>query len=142
MLGGCIESIYEAYSSCRYADEFDVLNKYGILPNVEDWKGKIMFLETSEVKSSPKKLKVMLDFFMNKGIFNQINGLIVGKPSDEVYYDEYKVVYKEVFKGTDVPVMYNLNFGHCQPRCILPYGITAELNVDDKTLTILESPFN
>lgn len=142
LLGGCIESIYEAYNSCRYADEFDVLNKYGILPNVEDWRGKIMFLETSEVKSSPKMLKTMLDFFMNKGIFNQINGLIVGKPFDEIYYDEYKIVYKEVFKGTNVPVMYNLNFGHCQPRCILPYGITAELNVDYRTLTILENTFN
>ena len=101
-----------------------------------------MFLETSEVKSSPKMLKTMLDFFMNKGIFNQINGLIVGKPFDEIYYDEYKVVYKEVFKGTNVPVMYNLNFGHCQPRCILPYRITAELNVDYRTLTILENTFN
>ena len=99
-------------------------------------------LNGSEVKSSPKKLKTMLDFFMNKGIFNQINGLIVGKPFDEIYYDEYKIVYKEVFKGTNVPVMYNLNFGHCQPRCILPYGITAELNVDYRTLTILENTFN
>jgi muramoyltetrapeptide carboxypeptidase LdcA involved in peptidoglycan recycling len=141
LLGGCIESIYEAYSSERYDNEFEILNKYSVLPEVEGWKDKIIFLETSDVKSSPKKLKTMLDFFMNKGIFNQIKGLIVGKPLDEVYYDEYKVVYKEVFKGTDIPVMYNINFGHCQPRCILPYGIKAELNVDDKTLKIIESPF-
>lgn len=140
LLGGCIESIYEAYNSKRYGDEFDVLNKYAILPTVEDWNSKIMFLETSEEKSSPEKLKAMLDFFMSKGIFNKINGLIIGKPIDEIYYDEYKSVYKEVFKGTNIPVMYNLNFGHCQPRCILPYGIAAELNVDDKTLKILENP--
>lgn len=142
LLGGCIESIYEAYNSSRYADEFDVLNKYGILPNIEDWKGKIMFLETSEVKSSPNMLKTMLNFFMNKGIFNQINGLMVGKPVDEVYYDEYKLVYKEVFKGTDIPILYNINFGHCLPRCILPYGITAKLDLDAKALTILENPFD
>ncbi|MCQ4021682.1 MULTISPECIES: S66 peptidase family protein [unclassified Ruminococcus] len=142
LLGGCVESIYEAYCGSRYKDEFDVLNKYDILPSLEDWKGKILFLETSEEQPSPDDLKIMLEFFLKQGIFNQVNGLIVGKPIDEVYYDEYKLVYKEVFEGRNLPVMYNLNFGHCSPRCILPYGIMAELNVDNKTLTILENPFD
>ncbi len=141
LLGGCIESIYDSYNSSRYADEFEILNKYDILPTLEDWKGKIMFLETSEERPSPENLRKMLNFFMDSGIFNQVKGLVVGKPIDEVYYEEYKLIYREVFKESNLPIMYNLNFGHSSPRCILPYGITAELNVDAKTLKILESPF-
>lgn len=39
----------------------------------------------------------------------------------------------------DLPVLYNLNFGHTEPKCILPYGALAEINCNKRTFTILES---
>lgn len=38
--------------------------------------------------------------------------------------------------------MYNINFGHAFPRCVIPYGIDTEIDFDDKTITFLESFFD
>jgi muramoyltetrapeptide carboxypeptidase LdcA involved in peptidoglycan recycling len=142
LLGGCIESIYETISIGRHQEEVEVCSKYGIFPSLEEWKDKIMFLETSEEKPTPEYLKIILEKFKELGIFNQIKGLIVGKPQDETYYEEYKEVYKDIFKGLDIPVIYNVNFGHSTPRCILPYGLMTELNCETKEIIVKESIFN
>jgi muramoyltetrapeptide carboxypeptidase LdcA involved in peptidoglycan recycling len=125
LLGGCIESLYETIASNRYENEHEICSKYGIIPTLEEWKDKIMFIETSEERPTPSYLKKILEKFKELGIFNQVNGLIVGKPQDEVYYEEYKQVYKEVFNGLNLPIIYNVNFGHATPRCIVPYGLMA-----------------
>lgn len=59
-----------------------------------------------------------------------------------MYYEEYKAEIKKVMKEfhlEDLPILYNLNFGHTEPKFILPYGAKAEINCDKKTFTILES---
>ena len=60
-----------------------------------------------------------------------IDGILVGKPQDEAYYSEYKPVLKEVIANENLPVVYNVNFGHCVPRCALPYGVTAKINMNE-----------
>ena len=40
---------------------------------------------------------------------------------------------------TQLPILYNMNFGHAMPIGILPYGLRAELNCEKKTVTFLES---
>jgi muramoyltetrapeptide carboxypeptidase LdcA involved in peptidoglycan recycling len=50
-----------------------------------------------------------------QGIFDVIKGIIVGKPKDEKYYEEYKDVYKTVlkyFNKENLSVLYNINFGY------------------------------
>lgn len=37
--------------------------------------------------------------------------------------------------------MYNVNFGHTEPRCIIPYGIKTEVDLDKKVITLKESIF-
>lgn len=39
----------------------------------------------------------------------------------------------------NLPILYNLNFGHTEPKIILPYGALAEMNCDKRTFAILES---
>lgn len=72
-----------------------------------------------------------------------IRGILVGKPQGEVYYKEYKAAILEVVvleeKREDLPIFYNVNFGHAKPIGIIPYGIRAELNCEDKSITFLES---
>lgn len=142
LYGGCIESIYDAMTSATYEDEKNIVNKYNILLTLDEYKDKILFLETSELSATPEELEKMLNEFKIRGVFNAIRGLIVGKPIDEKYYDEYKIVYKKVFNDLDTPVMFNLNFGHSVPRCILPYGIETQVDYDNKTLSILEPIFD
>ncbi len=120
LLGGCVESLYDLIVGDRYEEERLVNEKYQIFPS--DWKEKIMFLETSEECVHPDKLREMLSLFKSKNIFNEINGLIIGKPQNETFYEEYKSIYLEVLNDVSVPILYNVNFGHAYPRCILTYG--------------------
>lgn len=136
--GGCIESLYDAYVGERYGDESLVYEKYGLYLTDDEWKEKILFLETSEEQPTPEKLETMLLEFKNRNIFNFVKGIIVGKPINEKYYEEYKSVYKKVFSDLDTPVLYNVNFGHATPRCIIPYNVKATVDYDKKRITIDE----
>ena len=141
LYGGCIESLYDAYTSERHGNENEIYTKYDILPTLEEWKEKILFIETSEEKMKPEKLEEILKFFKNNEILKAVKGIIVGKPVDEAYYEEYKKVYKEIFKDIDTPVLYNVNFGHSVPRCIIPYGIRTIVDYDSKKIIIDEPIF-
>jgi muramoyltetrapeptide carboxypeptidase LdcA involved in peptidoglycan recycling len=39
----------------------------------------------------------------------------------------------------ELPVLYNLNFGHTEPKFVLPYGALAEIDCKNCTFSILES---
>lgn len=129
-LGGCI-------------DVFMMANGTSLWPALKEWAGAILFFETSEDKPAPEFIRWTLRNMAAQSILKVINGIIVGKPQGEVYYDEYKreilrVVAEE--EGlTDLPIFYNINIGHAKPIGIIPYGIMAELNCEEKTITFLES---
>ena len=129
LLGGCI-------------DAFQIYNGTEIWPKLEEWKDKILFLETSEDKPSEALLTFYLRNLGAQGILSVAKGIIVGKPQDEEFYEEYKTVYKKIlkeFNREDMPVLYNVNFGHSSPIGIIPYGVECELDVDNKKITLLES---
>ncbi len=69
-----------------------------------------------------------------KDVFDVVNGVLVGKPQDEAYYDEYKNILIKVVNNPDLPIIYNVNFGHAAPRCALQYG--AMVSVDMKAKKI------
>ncbi len=132
LYGGCMESLYDAFvgNSC------DVYEKYHLLPSDEEWQEKILFLETSESKPTPEELEKMLIEFKKRNIFHLVKGIIVGKPIDEKYYEEYKTVYKKVLKDIETPVLYNVNFGHSVPRCIIPYNAEVTVDFDQKKIVV------
>ena len=72
----------------------------------------------------------------NRQILSLVKGIIIGKPQDEQYYEEYKEVYRKVFKDLNTPVLYNINFGHSVPRCIIPYDVEATIDYDNKRIFI------
>ena len=141
-MGGCIESIYNVISGERFSEQKEICDKYNIFPTKDEWKEKILFIETAEGKSSPEKYKKMLEAIKEKGVFEMINGIIVGKPQDEAYYEEYKSVLKEVVDNPELPVLYNVNFGHAYPRCILPYGLKMEYNHSERKIIFKENIFS
>ncbi len=142
LYGGCLDSLYDIYTSHRYGNETTIYNKYNILPTIEEWMEKILFIETSEERMTPSELETILNYFKNNKILSSVKGLIVGKPIDEKYYDEYKEVYKKVFSDLDTPVLYNVNFGHSVPRTLIPYGIEATVDYDSKRIFINERIFD
>ncbi|RRD40719.1 LD-carboxypeptidase [Leptotrichia sp. OH3620_COT-345] len=141
LLGGCLESLYNIISGDRFNEQKEICEKYKIFPSKEEWKGKILFIETAEGKPLPEEYEKMLETLKEKEIFNVINGIIVGKPQDEVYYDEYKKILCKVINNTELPILYNVNFGHAYPRCILPYGLNIDYNHSEKKILFKEPLF-
>ena len=138
LLGGCLESLCDILASSRYEDEVAVCEKYHLFPERQEWEGKILFIETCEEKPTPDLFEKELLAIKEKGVFEVINGVIVGKPQDEAFYEEYKVLLKEIIADEKLPILYNVNFGHASPRCTLPIGGSVQVDMTKKKITIME----
>lgn len=134
LLGGCLESLYDILTTTRYEDEKAVCEKYGLFPNIEEWKEKILFIETCEEKPAPEQFQKEVAMLKEKGVFDVVSGVLVGKPQDEVYYEEYKDILVKVVNNPDLPIVYNVNFGHATPRCVLQYGVMAKVDMKQKKI--------
>jgi len=135
ILGGCIDTFYDFFDGTRYADMPQLCRKYDLFPTAEDWKGKILLLETSEERMPPEKYRAALTHLKNVGVFRAVSGVLIGKPMDRQYEDEYKQILVEVINDPALPVVYNLNIGHAAPRCILPFGVRACVDVVAQKIT-------
>ena len=93
-------------------------------------------------RPSPDFVKRTLRTLAAQGILKVLNGIIVGKPQAEQYYKEYKgailKVVAEEEKLVDLPIIYNVNFGHAMPIGIIPYGVKAEIDCDNKRIVLLK----
>ena len=137
LLGGCLESLYDVLTSNRYPDQKAVCEKYGLFPNVEEWRDKILFIETCEEMPDPELFAKELQALKEQGIFEVIQGIIVGKPQDESYYEEYKSFLKEIVADQNLPIVYNVNFGHATPRTFLPYGAKVRVDAEKQMIEFL-----
>ncbi|HBH12621.1 MAG TPA: LD-carboxypeptidase [Clostridiales bacterium] len=130
LIGGCIEVM-------------EMMKGTSLWPSKEVFDGAILFFETSEDVPVPFFLEYWLRNYGMLGILQKAKGIIFGKPYQGKYYDEYKlsierIVMKELGL-TDLPIIYNMTFGHNQPMTCLPYGALAEIDCENKTFSILEA---
>ncbi|MFO7807277.1 MAG: LD-carboxypeptidase [Candidatus Moraniibacteriota bacterium] len=134
LFGGCI-------------DVFEFMKGTEFWPNNDFWNGKILFLETSEDKPTPDRVKLMLRNYGMQGIFDKISALLIGRPRDyseeekkELEENILKIVNTE-FKNTGLPIITNMDFGHTDPQWILPLGIKAEIDCRKKEFKLIEKIF-
>lgn len=128
LIGGCIEVLE--------------MIKGTVLWNKSDFDGAILFFDTSEDKPEPKFIEYWLRNYGSQGILQKVNGIIWSKPYDNKYYEEYKVSIIKIMNElglADLPILYNVNFGHTEPMCVLPYGAQTEIDCDNKRFSILEA---
>lgn len=129
LIGGCIEVLEFAKGT-------------ELWPEKKHWENSILFFETSEDHPEPSYIKYWLRNYAAQGILQKAKGIIFGKPKDEMYYEEYKHEILKVMKEhnlEDLPILYNLNFGHTEPKFILPYGAMAEIDCENVSFSILEN---
>lgn len=132
LLGGCIEVLEMAKGT-------------SIWPEASDWQDSIIFLETSEDMMPPAQLGYILRNYVAQGIFNQARGLMFGKPYQDQHYEAYKAEILKVLREAhleQLPVFYNMAFGHTSPMTTLPYGAKVRLDCDNLQFIILESGVN
>lgn len=129
LFGGCI-------------DVFPELLGTSLWPDLEDWNGKILLLETSESDMSPDLLCWLLRNLQAQGILAVLNGIVVGKPAFAERMEDYQEVYRKVVGmeagRPDLPILFNVNVGHAYPIGVFPLGLTYEINCDRKTLRLME----
>lgn len=134
ILGGCIDTIYDCFNGDRYADMPVLCKKYHLFPDASDWAGRILLLESSEEKPAPEKYRRALLYLKEAGIFDAVSGVLVGKPMDKAYAEEYKQLLVEVIDRRELPVLYNINVGHALPRCIIPFGVNAFVDAKNQRI--------
>ena len=134
ILGGCIDSMYDMFNGSRYADMPVLCRKYRLFPEAEEWKGRILLLETSEEKPTPDEFRQALEYMKTAGVFDVVSGVLVGKPMDETYMEEYRQLLTQVIHRPELPIVYNLNVGHAKPRCIIPFGVPAVVDAEKQII--------
>lgn len=158
LLGGCIDSMgemliagnIERFGAFLASDmekcpqlaedlkkQSEITRRYHIFPTADEWRGKILFAETSEVTPTPETLREYLTALKSEGVFDNISGIIIGKPMNEKYYEEYKSVWRDTVNNKELPMVYNVNFGHASPRAILPYGAMARVDADNQEISLI-----
>ena len=105
-----------------------------------DFQDRILFLE--DVDEAPYRIDRMLTQLWLAGKLQQLAGVALGKFS-RADYDKNTFSLEEVFEQRFVPLgiptIRGLMIGHVTDRASVPLGISAELDVDAGTLTLLET---
>lgn len=138
ILGGCLETIFDIFDNSRYEDTVYLCQKYNLFPSLNEWKNKILLLETSEERPKPELFRKMILKLQEYGIFDVISGLIIGKPQNEEYYNEYKQIILDEIRNKNLSIVYNINIGHSTPRCIIPFGVNAKVDVEKQIIEFKE----
>ena len=132
LLGGCAEVLEMAKGTPWW-------------PPLLEWRGAILFLETSEDAPPPEFFRYWLRNYAAQGILRVLSGILLARPDskgDATYQGRLEDALRTVLveEGLpDLPVLSGLDFGHTQPMLTLPYGAMARIDCATATLTILDA---
>ncbi|AWX69571.1 LD-carboxypeptidase [[Mycoplasma] anseris] len=134
LIGGCLETIASLWLN-ETNDSYQMNKKYHLFDQTCDFKDVVLLLETSEEQKPPSIIKDYLEAIAKSQVFEKVSGIIIGKPQNEKYYDEYKKIYQNFFKKyPHLSVLYNINIGHAYPKMILELNSLIKINYDSKTI--------
>lgn len=106
-------------------------------------KGTILVLE--DINEEPYKIDRMLYQLREAGLLQDLAGLILSswhrcRSDDPTKSFSLEQVFAEYFGNAAYPVLYGFPSGHIEQQTTLPLGVLAELDVDQKSLILLENP--
>jgi len=111
-------------------------------PYSPSFKDTLLFLE--DVDEAPHRIDRMLIQLRNAGVFEKVNGLILGTFIDCIPSDPSKPhltvpqVLDEFVRSMKIPVLTDLQFGHTSPKLTIPIGVNAKLSAVGNRVEILE----
>ncbi|MFM9952083.1 MAG: LD-carboxypeptidase [Saprospiraceae bacterium] len=111
-------------------------------PHAPDFSGRIVFME--DVEERPYRIDRMLTQLHQACNLEKAAGIALGVfidclPEIDVPSLSLMECLEDQLAGLDIPVVYGMPIGHISNQCVMPLGIEATLNADEKTLTLLES---
>lgn len=105
-----------------------------------DYNGKILFLE--DIGEKTYRIDRLLNHLKKYEVFSKINGLILGdfKNCDKSSPEDMSLeeVFEDYLKKLTIPVIKNIQSGHCESMVTLPLGAMCEIDCEDLKIKILE----
>lgn len=132
LIGGCLEVLQS-------------LNGTSVWPELLFWEDAVLFVETSEAGIEPNAVTRFMRNLAAQGILSRLRGILFSKPGGQLMtaarFPEYDRAIEVVFEEYQlplIPIVTQMDFGHSDPRWVLPYGVEVEINPMNKTVSLLE----
>jgi len=116
LLGGCIEVL-------------EMLRATPLWPAPEVWDGSVLFLEVSEENPPVDFFRRWIRGYASMGVLQRVKAVLFGRPMclpDSPMMRGYDLVLQEVVHDecglVDLPLVTQLDFGHSDPKFVLPIG--------------------
>lgn len=136
--GGCLEVLDLHLSVKRY------------LPSFEQLDHTILFIETSEEMPSEGFVYRFIVALAELGLLKRFRVILMAYPKAqfcdklppegrEAYISNQQNAVKNALEdyGSNIPVIFNMNFGHTDPQIIIPNGGKVRINCKDETIKFL-----
>ncbi len=113
-------------------------------PYEPNFDNSILFLE--DVSEPAYKVDRMLSQLLISGKLNKCKGIIFGQfdnlNSRQAFHPGYSYTIKEVieqlYSKLNIPILIGMPFGHVKDKLTLPLGVLAEIDTNNRSITILE----
>jgi muramoyltetrapeptide carboxypeptidase LdcA involved in peptidoglycan recycling len=133
LIGGCVEVM-------------EFLKGTDFWPSLDQWRGALLFLETSEEAPATSHFERWLRNYGSQGILQVISGILLGRPGGQLSESRFSAYDNALVKVVThelglrhLPVLTHMDFGHTDPFFTIPYGVQAELRCDTRSLYIAEA---
>jgi len=133
LIGGCLEVL-------------DWLRGTSAWPDPSAFDHAILFLETSEGAPPPQAVAHTLRSYASMGILRRLSGILFGRPGGGVPVDDFSKYDDAIFQVvaeeeglSELPVVTRMDFGHTDPMFVLPYGVLAQIDCNNRRFEILEN---
>jgi muramoyltetrapeptide carboxypeptidase len=112
-------------------------------PFSPDYRGSILFIE--DVGEKPYKIDRYLAHLKQAGIFEEINGLILGDFLDCVAEDDEESftiseLFDQYFSGSVYPVIKDFPYGHGDVKITMPIGCLTQMDTSENSIQF-SNPF-
>ncbi len=130
--GGCLEVL-------------EFLKGTSFWPERDFWNGRVLFFETSEDKPGVRQVVYMLRSHGVAGLFDRVSAVLVGRAKSYTaeekreLYEALRRTIGEEFARPDLPIVANMDFGHTDPKIVLPLGARVRIDCAARAITIVES---
>lgn len=110
-------------------------------PTNDIFEDSIIFLEGIIPYGSEISGIHLLRSLAATGMFQKAKGVVVAKPADGLFEETKRVLLRVISEEGlhNLPILFNLDCGHAAPMCVIPFGVMAEIDCENKTFSILES---
>lgn len=128
LLGGCLDVFYFLWETHLW-------------PDIQEWEGKIVFIEISEEEIPFHIFKRIIRSLGIQWILSRISGILFGRcpKNNEKYNEALLEVIRKEFWLYNLPIISDMDFGHTDPMFVLPYWANARFDFEQKKLFIYNS---